>query len=439
MIDYRLKKYNITPRVLKANNLQTVTITALDDSCKMVDGEEYILKITPMDDWDFQNIPDDVDHLLNSKTKKITLIANNGSVSFEYFFKGEQEWDVKLERVVSPKKTSPLRFRLYSLYEDLYAKRPFKGDLHVHTCHSDGSESPALVASQYRKLGFDFLGITDHHKISGSLKAIKVFENIPTSLKLFPGEEVHNKDFGYYHIVNFNPKSSVNDILLSEPERIEAEIAEIEKTMEAPEGISKRELAWRYWINEAIHKAGGITIFPHPYWVVNDCIYHTQSKVSREIFKRGYFDIFELRGGLAHEGNNKQVDLYYEMKAKGYDYPIVGSTDSHTVLTPNDRHFNRTWSVVFAESEEDIVQNIMGRYVAVVENEVNSEKSVFTDTRLALYTWFLLKYYYPVHDELCSPIGDAVTRKIFGKDGQDEIIISLEKELADFNASFFGK
>lgn len=438
-MDYRLVKYNISPRVLKADCLQTVTITALDDSCRMKDGEEYYLKITPMDDWDFQNSEDDVDHLLNSKTKTLTLTAQNGSVSFEYFFRGEQEWDVKLAHVIPPKKASPLRFRLYSLYEDLYAKRPFKGDLHIHTCHSDGSESPALVASQYRKSGFDFISITDHHKISGSLEAIKVFENIPTSLKLFPGEEVHNKDFGYYHIVNFNPKTSVNEIILGKPELVEAEVAEIEKTMDAPEGISKRELAWRSWINDAIHKAGGITIFPHPYWIVNDCIHHTQSKVSREIFKRGYFDVFELRGGLNHEGNNKQVDLYYEMKAKGCDYPIVGSTDTHTVLTPNDRHFNRTWSVVFAESQDDIVQNILDKNVAVVENEVNAQKSVFADTRLTLYTWFLLKYYYPVHDALCAPIGDAVIRKIFGKEGQDEIIIALEKELTDFNKSFFGE
>ncbi len=438
-MDYRLMKYNITPRVLKADCLQTVTITALDDSCKMKDGEEYILKITPMDDWDFQNSEEDVDHLLNSKTKKFTLVAKNGSVSFEYFFKGEQEWDVKLAHVIPPKKTSPLRFHLYSLYEDLYNKKPFKGDLHIHTCHSDGSESPALVASQYRKFGFDFMGITDHHKISGSLESIKVFENIPTTLKLFPGEEVHNKDFGYYHIVNFNPKTSVNDIILGQPEAVEAEVAEIEKVMDAPEGISKRELAWRKWINDAIHKAGGITIFPHPYWIVNDCIYHTQTKVSKEIFKRGYFDIFELRGGLDREGNNKQVDLYFEMKAEGYDYPIVGSTDTHTVLTPNDHSFNRTWSVVFAESQDDIVENILAKNVAVVENEVNSQKSVFGDIRLTLYTWFLIKNYYPTHDELCSPIGDAVIRKVFGKTGQDEIIIALEKELADFNKSFFGR
>lgn len=438
-MDYRLVKYNISPRVLKANCLQTVTITALDDSCRMQDGEEYYLKITPMDDWDFQNSEEDVDHLLNSKTKKFTLTAQNGSVSFEYFFQGEQEWDVKLAHVIPPKKASPLRFRLYSLNEDLYAKRPFKGDMHIHTRHSDGSESPALVASQYRKFGFDFMSITDHHKISGSLEAIKVFENIPTSLKLFPGEEVHNKDFGYYHIVNFNPKTSVNEIILGQPELVEAEVAEIEKTMDAPEGISKRELAWRSWINDAIHKAGGITIFPHPYWIVNDCIHHTQSKVSKEIFKRGYFDVFELRGGLDHEGNNKQVDLYFEMKAQGYDYPIVGSSDSHTVLTPNDRLFNRSWSIVLAESQDDIVQNILNKNVTVVENEVNAPKNVFGDTRLVMYTWFLLKYYYPVHDALCSPIGDAITRKIFGKDGQDEIIIALEKELADFNESFFGK
>lgn len=438
MIDFRLVKYDISPRVLKADCTQTVTITGLDDPCKMKDGDEYIIKVTPMDDWGYEKGGEDFD-LLSSRTKTLTAIAKNGSVVFEYFFEGEKEWDVKLEPANPTKKKSPLRIRLYSLYEDLYSKRPFKGDLHIHTAHSDGSESPALVASKYRKFGFDFIGITDHHKISGSLESIKVFENIPTAMKLFPGEEVHNKGCGYYHIVNFNPKTSVNEIIETQPELVQKELSELEKTMDAPEGISNRELAWRYWINDAIHKAGGITIFPHPYWVVGDFIYHTQTKVSKEVFKRGYFDIFELRGGLDHEGNNKQVCLYYEMKAQGYDYPIVGSTDTHTVLTPNDCHFNRTWSVVFAESQENLVENILNKNVAVVENEVDSEKSVFSSTRLTLYTWFLLKYYYPTHDELCNPIGDAILRKVFGKDGQDEIIIALEKELADYNESFFGK
>ena len=42
----------------------------------------------------------------------------------------------------------------------------YKGNLHCHTTESDGRLPPADVASYYKKLEYDFLGIADHYKLT---------------------------------------------------------------------------------------------------------------------------------------------------------------------------------------------------------------------------------------------------------------------------------
>lgn len=47
------------------------------------------------------------------------------------------------------------------------AKKPFwKGNLHCHTTLSDGALAPEEVVSLYRGLGYDFLALTDHRRLS---------------------------------------------------------------------------------------------------------------------------------------------------------------------------------------------------------------------------------------------------------------------------------
>ena len=40
--------------------------------------------------------------------------------------------------------------------------RFFRGNLHTHSTHSDGTLSPAQVCQRYRHAGYDFLALTDH-------------------------------------------------------------------------------------------------------------------------------------------------------------------------------------------------------------------------------------------------------------------------------------
>lgn len=63
----------------------------------------------------------------------------------------------------------------------------FKGDLHVHTCHSDGVKSIDELVRESEKIGLDFLALTDHNTVSQSLD---IAEPRLSEVLLIPGEEV---------------------------------------------------------------------------------------------------------------------------------------------------------------------------------------------------------------------------------------------------------
>ena len=63
----------------------------------------------------------------------------------------------------------------------------FKGDLHAHTCHSDGVKSIDELVRESEKMGLDFLALTDHNTVSQSLDIAKPRLS---DVLLIPGEEV---------------------------------------------------------------------------------------------------------------------------------------------------------------------------------------------------------------------------------------------------------
>ncbi len=62
----------------------------------------------------------------------------------------------------------------------------YKGDLHCHTFHSDGTPSPTEVVREAERLGLDFLAITDHSTFTQEIDLI----SIETDVILIPGCEV---------------------------------------------------------------------------------------------------------------------------------------------------------------------------------------------------------------------------------------------------------
>lgn len=70
-----------------------------------------------------------------------------------------------------------------------------KGNIHTHTTNSDGACTPAEIASEYKRHGYDFVFLTDHDKRTVPDKRIK-------KPLLIPAEEIGFSYKGYgYHFV----------------------------------------------------------------------------------------------------------------------------------------------------------------------------------------------------------------------------------------------
>ena len=341
----------------------------------------------------------------------------NGVLIVNGMFAGEQEQIITVEvtHEKNPAQKTLLEFRVYSLKEDLYAVRPFKGDFHIHTTRSDGRECPCYVAAHYRQHGFDFIAISDHAKYEPSLEAIHYWEKFDLDFRLYPGEEVHSPG-NSVHIINFGASHSVNDQYRADENKYRSEVKTIQDALPPMEpGLDSFPVAASEWVFERIREGGGLAVFCHPYW------YATQNVISEAltsaIFKRRKFDAFELIGGFykyQSRSNNYQVARWAEELSKGNRFPVVGLSDSHgtskfeegkdkTFTDSSDRDlFDWNFTVVFAgeNSVPSIVEAIKNfRSVAVCR--YNGERpNLYGDFRMVKYADFLLREYFPIQENL---------------------------------------
>ena len=384
------RDYELFPFLLKSGESSKIRIRPLGRHAAFDADATYLARFMPMDE--------SIEPLEEDEYPGVYLRPEDGCLSFEHVFEGEQEHCIRVFRLPSAK---PLgTFRVYSLEQDLCERKPFRGDFHTHTCCSDGVQAPAVVAANYRKSGFDFTAITDHHRWEPSEEAIAAYRDVPIDLKIVHGEEVHAFD-NHIHIVNFGGESSVNALFENNRERYFAEVAEIAAGLSAPEGLNAFEYASSVWVFNKIREAHGLAIFCHPFWISN--VYHVPLKMVDWLFETMPFDAFELLGGHEVESNNLQTAYWNEARARGLTVPIVGSSDAHNDTT----YFNWFSTIVFSDGleVEAISEAVRSRYSVAVEQYPGEQCRVYGPYRLVKYALFLLRDYFPLHDALCFEEG----------------------------------
>ena len=99
--------------------------------------------------------------------------CDDGCLRFCYTADNEGELAVRIYKKDSDQRV--VQLNLYALESDLAERIPLRGDLHIHTCRSDGHSDPAIVCADYRMKGYDFLVITDHGWYGPSLEAIRAY------------------------------------------------------------------------------------------------------------------------------------------------------------------------------------------------------------------------------------------------------------------------
>lgn len=427
-----LHYYDIFPKVFLINEAVQITIRPLGEHA--VFAEKVSLSVHSM----AQGMPE-IYPERNNITAFDIKVDEDGCIRFTHVFKEESEYRIRIRQ----ENKKDIKLAVYALAEDMKGRYPYRGDLHMHTCYSDGQQAPDIVAANYRKNGYDFMVISDHHRYYPSLKAIDAYKDVPHEMNIVFGEEVHLPD-NDIHIVNFGGKYSVNGLLDMSPQnresdrrsvidnpppvitkqQYEEEVNALISQLNIPEGIEKFTYAACVWVFNHIRKSEGLGIFAHPYWILQDTAYQVPERFCEYMTKTHPFDAFEVLGGERYyQHNGFQTIRYYEDRAKGIDYPIVGSTDSHSSLNEYNENALLCSTFVFArENEREALINAIKDKYSVAVDTISKEYRLVGDMRLVKYTRFLLDEFTPLHDELCYEDGRLMKAYVTGDEDAEKLL-----------------
>ncbi len=292
------------------------------------------------------------------------------------------------------------------------AKVEFKGDLHLHTYYSDGDESPVFMAAKAREAGLDYAAVTDHRVYDSSLEAIREAAKYRFDILLFPGEEVSYEP-GLGHVLSINADESIDkklgingekDNLKSIIDRLHRENALEIEDRELLEGVDSKLYAYIFGVVNMIRRAGGFAIIAHPYWKSNN-VFDMISLTYEQVLKDGYFDAIEIFGDTSFEDKMLSLSrLQAELSSKD-GIAIVGNSDAHRAASHT---LGKIWTVAFTEQldRNSILNAIRNRLTtACISIGGKRETLVVGPFHLVEYTYFLLREFFPQHDEICRVLG----------------------------------
>ncbi len=295
--------YEILPKVILADTTVDITIRPLIEHVAFKEDAEYEISYYPL--HRFSSIGE------YENQEKLLLKPQEGILKFKQYFKGEQEHNITIRDLESNKS---IILKVYSVEKDLFERKPYKGDLHMHTTYSDGRESPSFVTASCRKVGLDFMAITDHGLYYPSIEAQEAFENIAIDMLIARGEEVHPEN-NNVHMINYGGGFSVNELINDDKETYYTEVNKIEGTLKGIEDSQARyECASCIWCFDKIREGNGLAIFSHPYWL-RDHGYYISETVTSFMYEHQPYDAIEVLGGYSkeeEESNVLQIARYYE-------------------------------------------------------------------------------------------------------------------------------
>ena len=443
--------YDIYPKVFLGDRETTVTVQPLGVNSAFSPDKAYTVKVIRVD----QSLP----HIYPERGGRTTLSLTpdaDGCIRVSAYYEGEGEYYVNIydgERMV-------VSLSVYCLRDDMAGRIPLRGDLHMHTCRSDGHDDPVNVVANYRGHGYDFTVISDHQRYYPSLEAIRRYGDI-SDIAIIPGEEIH-VPFNDVHYVNFGGTYSINALVKGSPneeragydlewrsldgnapdpmsyDEFKALIEERAKSVPLEHESERLSYAVLEWMYEHMQKNGGLGIFPHPYWLCP--LMQLPEEYTEFIYKNKPFDAFEVLGGenyFAHNGF--QTALYYEMRQNGIDHPVVGSTDSHNSSAEHNRNALICSTIVFAKENEreSLIDAIKNKYSVAVDT-ISKEYRLVGDFRWVRYGCFLMENYFPIHDEACRAEGYYLRRYFAGDERAAEALRAMKGEIPAMQKRYFA-
>jgi hypothetical protein len=421
--------FEVLPRIVPANSESVIEIVPLHEHSQFKTNHTYELTYAPM-----ISLPQKGGWAPGTK---MPVVPENGRIRIKTFFEGEQEHAFVLEAISGGRKSTVGHFRVYSLAEDLYRLRPYKGDFHMHSHYSDGVESPAYMAGASRRVGLHFMALTDHRFYASSVMAKEAFAGVRMDLGIYPGEEVHSPD-NPVHIVSFGANSGITELYRDDQTTYRKEVAALMDSLPAtPPGVNRFNYAACKWVVDRIREREGLAMFCHPYWVTGNR-HNVDESLLDYIFETELFDAFELISGdskqsmPANDINELQLARYHEERAKGRRVAVCGISDAHGAERSDA--FGRYYTVCFAPSLElpELIAAIKDLRSVAVEAPGGEVPRSYGPFRLVRYTHFLLREIFPQHDELCFEEGRLMIQHAAGDKSAAAKLASMQGQTAAF-------
>jgi predicted metal-dependent phosphoesterase TrpH len=399
--------FDVYPKVVPKDSKVTVTILPLYDHCRFAAGRTYEVVVRSMAAGTGTSACE-ID-------RQLLTASSGGALHVAFTTESEQEYALVVDDISGEGRTNAGEFRVYSVCEDLLLRRPYKGDLHIHSTRTDGRVCPGYVAGASRKAGLDFVAITDHHIYAPSLEAQQAFADIAHDLAIIPGEEVHPPEVRA-HLVNFGGRYSVNQLFQDDQATYRAQVQAIEDGLTDPvPGVNRYEYAASRWAFEQIRASGGLGILSHPY----DGFLLSEPLIT-QLLNDQPFDAFEVMSGFYRfETNKLQIARYHEERSRDRGIPVVCGTDAH-----REELIGWCYTMVLSPSldTEDLIQSVKDLYSVAVFPSRGEVAEVYGPFRLVKFAYFLLREVMPQHDVLCAMEGQLMLDHLAG-DGQAASIL----------------
>jgi hypothetical protein len=201
------------------------------------------------------------------------------------------DWTLEIELVVGRHKQA---FKMAKANEKINNKAGwYKGDLHMHTLHSDGKRTQQELTDEAADKHLDYIISTEHNTNSANLMWGK---HLKKGLLIINGEEVTTTAFGHWNAIGLKPQSW------------------IEWRYAPQDNVISKYI-------EQVHKDGGLCIINHPFY--------TKDLSNGFAFDHHLFDGIEIWNGNWDVLDALALKWWDSILKTGKHMLAIGASDTH--------------------------------------------------------------------------------------------------------------
>ena len=209
----------------------------------------------------------------------------------------------------------------------------YRGDLHMHTLHSDGKRTQQELVNEALEKKLDYIISTEHNTNSANQSWGKYDNN---KLLIINGEEVTTTAYGHWNAIGINTGTYIDWRYAPDDHQVEKYI-------------------------DLVHRDGGLAIINHPFYA------------NLFLFDATPFDGIEIWNGSWDKDDERALHWWDEFLQHGKKKIAIGASDTHK-NNPYDNNLGQPQTVVYAGalSRNGILSGLKkGNVYIAVSNNIN--------------------------------------------------------------------